>query len=89
MKLDAKKMIERLKEHYAIQEDTQLAEFLGMQRQKVYNWKRRNTVDLKVILAKCRDVDLNWLFRGTPWEGSKELADLRARLEALEKKVKP
>jgi hypothetical protein len=80
--------VERLKEYYGIQEDTELAEYLGMQRQKVYNWKRRNTVDLKVILAKCRDVDLNWLFRGMPFEGSKELADLRARVEALEKSRK-
>jgi hypothetical protein len=88
MKLDAKRIIERLKEHYQIMEDTELSEFLGIHRQNVYNWKKRNTVDLKVILAKCRDVDLNWLFRGTPFEGSKELAELRSRVEALEKSRK-
>lgn len=90
MKFDAKKIVERLKENYAFSEDKELAVFLGINNQKVYNWKKRNTLDLTVILAKCPDLDLNWLFRGAALsdKGREEIEALKKRLAALEKKVK-
>jgi hypothetical protein len=89
-KFDAKQLIERLKEHYRIGEDSELATFLGVHKQKVYGWKKRNTTDLEVILAKCRDVDLNWLFRGVALndKAREELEALKVRIEALEKRGK-
>jgi hypothetical protein len=90
MKFDAKAIVERLKSHYRFAEDKELAEFLGTNNQKVYNWKKRNTVDLKMVLAKCPDVDLNWLFRGTALndKAREELEAVKARLASLEKKIK-
>ena len=89
MKLDSKAIVDRLKSHYRFAEDKELAEYLGTNNQKVYNWKKRNTVDLKMILAKCPDVDLNWLFRGVAWndKAREELEALKARIESLEKKT--
>jgi hypothetical protein len=89
MKFDAKKIVERLKEHYSFSEDKELAVFLGINNQKVYNWKKRNTLDLAVILAKCPDVDFNWLLRGVAMndKGREEIESLKARLAAIEKKL--
>jgi hypothetical protein len=90
MKFDARKIVERLKEYYSFSEDKELAVYLGINNQKVYNWKKRNTLDLTIILAKCPDVDLNWLFRGVALNGKarEELEALKARIEALEKRGK-
>lgn len=90
MKLDGNAVVSRLKDHFQVSEDSQLAEILGIHKQSVYNWKTRSTVDLKVVLERCADVDLNTLFRGQPFE-SKEGEKIRAlekRLAALEKKAK-
>jgi hypothetical protein len=90
MKFDSRKIVERLKEHYSFSEDKELAVYLGINNQKVYNWKKRNTLDLTVILAKCPDVDLNWLFRGVVLndKAREELEAVKTRLAALEKKIK-
>ncbi len=44
--------------------DTRLAKFLGISPQRLGQWITRNTLDLNIILTKCANYDLNWLFFG-------------------------
>lgn len=89
-KIVAAPILERVKLQYGLDSDTALAAFFGVGKQRLNNWKHdRNRLDFELVIQKCKDMDLNHLFRGTPYEGSKELAEMRARLDALEKKMKP
>ncbi|MDX2284667.1 MAG: helix-turn-helix domain-containing protein [Bacteroidia bacterium] len=63
------KIIEKLKDHYAFDSDTQLSNYLGVAQNTLSGWKRRNSADLELIISKCADVDLNWLFRDAPDAG--------------------
>lgn len=49
-------------DHYG--SSTRLANFLGISPQRLRQWVTRNTLDIDVILNKCPDYDLNWLFLG-------------------------
>lgn len=86
--LDAGKIYDRLKEWQGFESDTDLARFLGLKTPQVlHNWRSRNSIQLDLILAKFPKIPLNWLFRGTPYEGL-EVAALRARAAAVEKSRK-
>ncbi len=62
----AKIVVERLMKHYRLKTETELAALLGVSKGLPSVWKTRNSVPYKTILSKCKDVDLNWLFWGTP-----------------------
>lgn len=62
--MDYNLIINRLKNHYGFHADKELCEFLGIKQNLLTSWRTRNTANLELITTKCRDVDLNWLFRG-------------------------
>lgn len=62
-------ILDRLKEAYNITTDTELASFLGVKQNTVASWRSRNTVDYSLIISKCDNISLDWLFTG---KGAKE-----------------
>ena len=62
--LNRSSVLDRIKEHYALKGNTELARFLGVAPNTVTNWYSRNSFDLDIIYTKCEGVDLNWLFTG-------------------------
>ena len=62
----------KLKKHYGLKSDKDLADFLGIAQPTISNWKQRNTFDFEVIASKCKDVSLDWLFRGEDITASKQ-----------------
>lgn len=72
-------IIERLKNAYNLKTDAKLAEFLGIKSNNVAMWKTRNTLDYQLIITKCNDIDLNWLFTGkeAPKSESTDIEDPR------------
>jgi phage repressor protein C with HTH and peptisase S24 domain len=56
-------IIEKLKKHFNIQKEVDLAKSLGIKQSTLATWKMRGTVNLKTILSKCIDIDLNWLLK--------------------------
>jgi hypothetical protein len=65
----AKLILQRLKIAFEIDKDGDLADFLGVAQSTVSSWKKRDTLDYNIVFAKCKDVNLNWLFfeRGPIW----------------------
>lgn len=56
--------LSRLKSALKMSSDAELASFLGLSPQAISSWRSRNTINFDIIIAKCVDVDLNWLVRG-------------------------
>lgn len=61
-KQSANSLINKLKFYYKFSDDKDVAEKLGITPATLSNWKRRNTYDSLLIIDKCADLDLNWLF---------------------------
>jgi len=55
----------RIKSHYALSTDAELANFLGISAQGISNSIARNSPNWNNIITKCEDVNLNWLKTGT------------------------
>lgn len=62
--MDYNLILKRIKGKYDLYTDKQLCEFLGIKQTTLSSWRSRNSADLELIIAKCNDIDLNWLFRG-------------------------
>lgn len=58
-------VLDRLIEKLKFKGDADLARFLGVPRQTVYSWRERGSVDLKIITTRCKDMDFNWLLKGS------------------------
>lgn len=56
-------ILDRLKTVYKYKSDVQLADKLGVRQSVVANWRSRNSANLELIISKCDDINLNWLFR--------------------------
>lgn len=85
--LDAKELIIKLKQLYNMSSDIQLCRKLGIKPNTLSTWKVRNSVDFKLIISKCDDLDFNYLFKGhLKNESSKDRKDLK-RLNKLEDKL--
>lgn len=61
--MNTKSIIEKLKKHYNIQKEVELAHFLGIKQSTLATWKVRDNINFKTILSKCIDIDLNWLLK--------------------------
>ena len=89
----AQKVLERIKEARGFKTDTQLAEYLGVGTSTVSTWKRRNSFDFRLILSKCENIDLNWLFLGQAQTGNatahnqRSPVDLKTENQRLHDKV--
>src|SRR5262245_3490641 len=57
-------IIERIRSHYAFATDAEVAEFLEISPSTLSTWKRRQTLNHDLVIAKCKEIDLDWLFRG-------------------------
>lgn len=62
--LDKPMVLDRIKEHYSLKSNADLARFLGVAPNTITNWYGRKTFDLDIIFTKCVGVDFNWLLTG-------------------------
>lgn len=62
--LDKTAVLDRIKEHYSLKGNAELARFLGVAPNTITNWYNRITFDLDAIFTKCEDIDFNWLLTG-------------------------
>ncbi len=89
-KFDAGAFLERLKTYFQETDNAGLGRRLGVSKQAISNWKTRNTLDFQLILEKCKEADLNVLFRGAAlgFKEEEEIVSLKKRLEAVERRIK-
>lgn len=64
MKIDKKQILSRFKEVKKITSDIELAQFLGISRGTLSNWKARNSLDFELLFSKCEHESLHWLITG-------------------------
>ena len=85
----AKTVLERVKQSRSLKTDTQLAEYLDVGTSTVATWKRRDSLDFRLIVSKCKDLDLNWLFLGEAksWAAPHPNRELEAENARLHKEV--
>lgn len=57
-------ILDRIKFHYSIQSNAELARFLGISPSTLSNWYSRNTIDYDLVFSKCKNLDLDWLING-------------------------
>jgi hypothetical protein len=91
-------IITRLMIYFKTDKIIVLAESLNVSQPTISNWKRRGTIDMKLLLEKCENINLNWLFFGegamlrqrheVQEENSEYVLSELARLRLLAKKVK-
>ena len=70
--LHARDILVRFKKVYDLRRDADAAEFLGVTPSTVSTWKRRNSIDVTLLVEKClsiptkglRVVNLHWLITG-------------------------
>ncbi|TSE08755.1 helix-turn-helix domain-containing protein [Aquimarina algiphila] len=57
-------ILDRLKELLEIDSDFSLSEYLGVKANTISSWKKRNSLDYSLIIAKCEheSFDLNYVF---------------------------
>jgi len=85
--LDAKKILERMKQAVGAKTDEQLARGLGTRRSTITNWRSRRSIPFEKVVLFCRkySVSPTWLIFGV---GPRDLRDLRKvteeRLKLLE-----
>ena len=62
--MDKSLILNRIKEYKNFSSDIELAEFLGVSRQTLSNWRSRNSIDYELLFTKCEQDDLTWLITG-------------------------
>jgi len=58
---DTNLIINKIKFYLGIETDTQFAEYLGTTQSNIATWRKRNTINYDLIIAKCPNIDANWL----------------------------
>lgn len=61
---NSSEILNRIKSYYSLRSNVELAEFLEETPQNISNWYSRGTLNYQKVIEKCKDVDLNWIFRG-------------------------
>ena len=64
MEIDKKQILNRFKEVKKITSDIDLAQYLGISRGTLSNWKARNSLDFELLFSKCEQESLHWLITG-------------------------
>lgn len=62
--LNKSAVLDRIKEHYSLKGNADLARFLGVAPNTITNWYGRSTFDIDVVYTKCEGVSFDWLFTG-------------------------
>lgn len=62
--MDKSLIINEIKSYLKIKTDTDFASFLGVKQPTVASWRKRNTIDYDLIIAKCNEINANWLLTG-------------------------
>ncbi|WP_282635681.1 LexA family transcriptional regulator [Sphingobacterium thalpophilum] len=62
--MDKSLIISKIKSHYNYKSDKEFADFLGISPATLSSWVRRNSFDIDLVYAKCKDIDGNWLLSG-------------------------
>jgi len=57
-------ILDRIKEHYELQSNLDLAAFLNVHPSTVSAWRRRGTLDFSLVFEKCQGMDMNFLIYG-------------------------
>lgn len=73
---NADKILDRLKKAYNMNRDVELAHLFDVAPTTVATWRTRNSLNESLIIEKCVDLNLNWVFYG---RGPKFQADLVER----------
>lgn len=63
--MNTSNILSKIKDYYGFKKDIELANFLGISPQALYNWKKRNSYDLQLIYSKCPEINPEWLLAGT------------------------
>ncbi len=66
MALDKDKslILNRIKSHYAFRSDADLGRFLDVASNTLANWRKRNSINLELILTKCDELNATWICCG-------------------------
>lgn len=57
-------ILSRIKQAYNMKTDTELALFLGVSQNTISTWKKRDSIDYKLIISKCDKINLDWILTG-------------------------
>lgn len=68
-------MLDEIKIHYGFKKDAELADFLEITRQTLFNWKSRNSFDAELLYSKCTELNPAWLLTGDGTMLQKDSAD--------------
>lgn len=63
--MDKKERLDELIEYYSKGNKSHFAKMLGVKAQTINTWLTRNTYDIELIFAKCKDVNAKWLLTGS------------------------
>lgn len=62
--IDKKLILNKLKDWYKFDSDSDFARFLGIKPQTYSSWQSRNTFDIELLYSKCVNVNPDFLFTG-------------------------
>ena len=68
-------ILNEIKKYYGFTKDSQLAKHLGVSSQILYNWKMRNSYNIKLIYTKCEIFNYEWLLNGAGPMLKKDIAN--------------
>lgn len=62
--IDKRLILNRIRVHLNIKNDTEFAKYLGINRNVLSNWKARNTYDISILTQKCDFLNKDYLLTG-------------------------
>lgn len=58
------KILDRLKEAFTVNTDTEIANILGVKKATLSNWRNRNSIDFPLLFSVCEHINIDWLLTG-------------------------
>lgn len=62
--MDKSLIINEIKKHLGFKKEIDFANFLGINQSTLSAWHKRGSINYELIIAKCKDIDANWLLTG-------------------------